>query len=346
MYLPVKGHAYDWAYYVPRSRLPAEDVESEIVRKLGPGTVSFLYGPPGCGKTSLLWELVHRLKDEEPDPQKLGFAYLSLQDSFRRAGSDPVPLLHEIASEIELQVHDRELPRSLLKDQADVPWTVRLKQWLARHIAPRDHELEVVLAFDCPATKDGSPLQRDLYRSMIRWPEDPRMHNVRILVAHTTTYSDSRDYIEDLADNWLPRVPDLTEEQVRAFVRRFGAWDDTIVAELFGIVGGHARLWTLIVQAVHRDGLPAREVVELARCGAAPFAPFFQGAFSDLPHHPKCLAVLRSLVGGTNAELDPDVVARLTWAGLLKSYSFGDRIASAPWLAIFSTWVQEGRTWK
>lgn len=316
---------YHPAYYVPRAELERPDLEDHILDELDAKGILFVCGPPGFGKTYFWHNLLDRLKYSSAEPSKMTVVRIDLRASIHTAGKSPDTLLAEIISPVAERLGIDGDVKGLFPKSIRPDWTLILTTWVERRVLPID-DRRIVLALDCPATKDGSLLQKQLYDRLCSWPSRSemwlsggRIAKIAVLVAHTTTYCEKDDFIDPLPGwcKWF--LPSFTPSQAATFLKRFGNWPDRRIHDLRFHLDTHPYLLATAAYLMHRkvDPLSFEQVEQLAIEASGLFREYLDDVFKDLDHNPDCKEAIRSVLRGSTKRLPPAVARKLERAGIL-----------------------------
>lgn len=297
-------------------------LEAQILDDLEDRGTVILTGPPGSGKTYLWNHVLDQLESMKMGPLKATVVRMDLRAAIRNAGDDPNLLLAEISDQIAGGVGIPRLEPWTSSLRPD--WTFILTSWLENTVLKRDG-LRLVLGFDCPPTKDGSKLQRELYLRACSWPARSAMlpamgqpRRIMTLVAHTTTYCDQDDFTEGL-ESWCCEIPALTDDEVAVLAQLAGGWTDEEIADIRHHVDHRIRLWVIALQMRHRarNPVPIKQIEGHASELTGPFRSYVDEMFADVYKHPKCSAAMKAILDGSPKRLTRLMERKLTRAGIL-----------------------------
>ncbi len=322
--MPVRGPdaVYDRTDYVQRFQPPRPDLEALVERDLWANGVVFLCGPPGNGKTYLWNNVLDHLAAPTQGSNACRVVRIDLGPIVHLAAA---AALDEIAeSVVAITKADTNHILELSRQFSDLPWTRIFTRWLERSVLTLSLP-PIVLAFDCPPTKEGQTLRSHLYSRLSSWlcdparsPQSGERRRIMGLVAHDHTHWDAPALTASISPSFSREVPELTDTQVEELVLKAAPWTVAEIADVRYHIGNHPYLWKLTLHLLHRedDAMAMESILQHASEGTGPFADYFDRRFGNIRDELAWTAGIRGMLQ-FGAIPTAEMTRRLRDAGIL-----------------------------
>lgn len=310
---------YDPSAYVRRVK-EEENALNDLRR---PGCPVVLFGPPQCGKTSLLSHLMRTLAAERDTPSHIvGIDLGRLGEDKQRSADDLLPelaqrLVRGFGMPAQIEGIRRRIAASPNSHEGKL---ARLMEEVPLAHTPG----RLVVAID-QADAISDPSVREKFFVMLRsWSQSAHTEpwsKLRLILALTRTPSfvpegTSSGFFSNCVTRFIP-VQEFGESQVEELCRNFGQpFSPDEIQHLMGLLGGHPKLWSLVLQA-RAQGSSKSELLNPTYLLRSVCGTYFAERWQTL-RRLGLVQFLQRLAQGQDVELPPSVRERLIELHLLK----------------------------